>query len=183
MSVFRVSYRYANSLMQLAVEKNIYQKVADDANLIFNSLNSSKEIKAILKSPVIKTELKKNLLKEIFSNKISKESLSFIDFVIQKNREDILIDIFKEFLVLCDKKEGILRANVKTAVEIEETLKNKIKEKLEKKTNQKVIASYTIDPKLIGGFIVEVDDQVLDASIKNKLRLLRKKFSEEISIN
>ncbi|MFZ5947076.1 MAG: ATP synthase F1 subunit delta [Stygiobacter sp.] len=183
MSVFRVSYRYANSLMQLAVEKNIYQKVAGDADLVFNSLNQSKEIKAVLKSPVIKTDLKKNLLKEIFSNKISKEVQSFIDFVIQKNREDILIDIFKEFLVLCDKKDGILRANVKTAVEIDESLKNKIKEKLETKTKQRVFANYSIDPKLIGGFIVEVEDQVFDASIKHKLKLLRKKFSEEISIN
>ncbi len=183
MSVFRISYRYANSLMQLANEKNIYPKVAKDAELIFNSLNQSKEIKSVLKSPVIKTELKKNLLKEIFLDKIFNETQNFIDFVIQKNREDILIDIFKEFLILCDKKEGILRASVKTAVEIDDTIKNKIKEKLENKTNKKVYANYSVDPILIGGFIINIEDQVFDASVKHKLKLLRKKFSEEISIN
>ncbi|MCX7876009.1 MAG: ATP synthase F1 subunit delta [Melioribacteraceae bacterium] len=183
MSIYRVSYRYANSLMQLAEEKNIYSKVAKDADLIFNSLSQSKEVKAILKSPVVKSDLKKKLLNEIFSNKISNETQNFIDFVILKNREDILIEIFKEFLVLCDKKDGVLRAKVKTAVEVEDTIKNKIKEKLELKTQQKVFANYTIDKNLIGGFIVEIGDQVFDASIKHQLKLLRKKFSEEISIN
>lgn len=182
MSVFRVSYRYANSLMLLAEEKNIFQEVAKDADLIFNTINNSKELKVILKSPVIKTELKKKLLNEIFSNKISSETLSFIEFVIQKNREDILLEIFKEFLVLCDKKNKILRAKVKTAVELDESLKSKLTSKLESRTNQKVIANYLLDQKIIGGFVVEIDDQVYDASVKHQLAQLRKKFSEEISI-
>jgi len=182
MSVFRVSYRYANSLMLLAEEKNIFQEVAKDADLIFNTINNSKELKVILKSPVIKTELKKKLLNEIFFNKISSETLSFIDFVIQKNREDILLEIFKEFLVLCDKKNKILRAKVKTAVELDESLKSKLTSKLESRTNQKVIANYLLDQKIIGGFVVEIDDQVYDASVKHQLAQLRKKFSEEISI-
>ena len=182
MSVFRVSYRYANSLRLLAEEKNIFQEVAKDADLIFNTINNSKELKVILKSPVIKTELKKKLLNEIFSNKISSETLSFIDFVIQKNREDILLEIFKEFLVLCDKKNKILRAKVKTAVELDESLKSKLTSKLESRTNQKVIANYLLDQKIIGGFVVEIDDQVYDASVKHQLAQLRKKFSEEISI-
>lgn len=182
MSVFRVSYRYANSLMLLAEEKNIFQEVAKDADLIFNTINNSIELKVILKSPVIKTELKKKLLNEIFSNKISSETLSFIDFVIQKNREDILLEIFKEFLVLCDKKNKILRAKVKTAVELDESLKSKLTSKLESRTNQKVIANYLLDQKIIGGFVVEIDDQVYDASVKHQLAQLRKKFSEEISI-
>jgi len=182
MSVFRVSYRYANSLMLLAEEKNIFQEVAKDADLIFNTINNSKELKVILKSPVIKTELKKKLLNEIFSNKISSETLSFIDFVIQKNREDILLEIFKEFLVLCDKKNKILRAKVKTAVELDESLKSKLTSKLESRTNQKVIANYLLDQRIIGGFVVEIDDQVYDASVKHQLAQLRKKFSEEISI-
>lgn len=182
MSVFRVSYRYANSLMLLAEEKNIFQEVAKDADLIFNTINNSKELKIILKSPVIKTELKKKLLNEIFSNKISSETLSFIDFVIQKNREDILLEIFKEFLVLCDKKNKILRAKVKTAVELDESLKSKLTSKLESRTNQKIIANYLLDQKIIGGFVVEIDDQVYDASVKHQLTQLRKKFSEEISI-
>jgi len=182
MSVFRVSYRYANSLMLLAEEKNIFQEVAKDADLIFNTINNSKELKVILKSPVIKTELKKKLLNEIFSNKISSETLSFIDFVIQKNREDILLEIFKEFLVLCDKKNKILRAKVKTAVELDESLKSKLTSKLESRTNQKVIANYLLDQKIIGGFVVEIDDQVYDASVKHQLAQLRKKFSEEINI-
>lgn len=182
MSVFRVSYRYANSLMLLAEEKNIFQEIAKDADLIFNTINNSKELKIILKSPVIKTELKKKLLNEIFSNKISSETLSFIDFVIQKNREDILLEIFKEFLVLCDKKNKILRAKVKTAVELDESLKSKLTSKLESRTNQKIIANYLLDQKIIGGFVVEIDDQVYDASVKHQLTQLRKKFSEEISI-
>lgn len=182
MSVFRVSYRYANSLMLLAEEKNIFQEVAKDAELIFNSISNTKELKIYLKSPVIKTDVKKKLLYEIFINKISSETLSFIQFVVQKNREDILLEIFKEFLVLCDKKNKTLRAKVKTAVELDDSLKAKLVNQLETRTKQKIIANYFTDQKIIGGFIVEIEDQVYDASVKHQLAQLRKKFSEEISI-
>lgn len=183
MSVYRVSYRYANSLMQLAEEKKIYGKIVQDAELVFGALESSKELRVILKSPVIKSTEKTKLVSTIFAKKVSIETEKFLEFVIEKGREDILFEIFKEFINLRDKKEGILRTRIVSAVELTEPVKKKITTKLEKQTEKTVQANYVVNEKIIGGFIAEVGDKVYDASISHQLKLLRKKFSEEISIS
>jgi F-type H+-transporting ATPase subunit delta len=183
MSVYRISYRYANSLMQLAEEKKIFKKISDDTDLIFNTLNSSKELRAVLKSPVIKSNDKKSLLTKIFGKKICTETSSFLDFIVEKNREDILFDIFRELLALIDKKNNVVRAKVVTAVDLNDKLRQKMVGDLEKKSSKKIVADYKLDQDLIGGFIVRIEDTVYDASIKHQLSLLRKKFSEEINIS
>lgn len=183
MSVFRISYRYANSLMLLAEEKNIFNKISDDADLIFNTLNGSKELRAVLKSPVVKSTDKKALLEKIFQNKISGDTNSFLNFVVEKNREDLLFDIFKEFLALVDKKNGVVKARVVSAIDLNDQIKQKMVVDLEQKTNKKISANYSVDPNIIGGFIVRIQDTVFDATVKNQLNLLRKKFSQEIKIS
>ncbi|OGV05721.1 MAG: ATP synthase F1 subunit delta [Ignavibacteria bacterium RIFOXYA2_FULL_37_17] len=126
---------------------------------------------------------KKSLLQKIFENKISNETASFVGFVVEKNREDILFDIFKEFIALADKKNGIIKAKVVSASELNDQLKQKMIVDLSKKTNKKVSANYNVDANLIGGFIVRIEDTVYDASVKHQLNLLRKKFSEEINLS
>lgn len=183
MSVYRISYRYANSLLLLAEEKNIFGKISDDADIIFNTLSGSKELRALLKNPVVKGEIKKSLLEKIFKEKISGETMSFVNFILEKNREEILLEIFKEFLALVDKKNGVVKARITSAVDLNYMLKQKIVADLEKKTNRKVSADYSIDSNMIGGFIIRIEDTVYDASVKHQLSLLRKKFSEEINIS
>jgi len=182
MSDYRISYRYANSLLQLSEERKILKQVYDDSELICNTLAKSKELRAVLKNPVLKSKEKKDLIKKIFENKVSSESISFMNFVIDKNREDILFEIYKEFLNLRDIKEGIIRAGVKSAVELSDPLRQKIEQKLSSRTNKKVKADYTVDNSIIGGFVVKINDTVVDASVKHQLELLRKKFSEEVNL-
>ncbi len=183
MSVYKVSYRYANSLYQFAEEKKVVEKVAADADLIFNTLSASKELRRVLKNPIIKPEDKKNLIKAVFEQKIDAETKGFVTFVIEKGREDILLEIFREYLNIHDKKVGILRAKITSAVDFNEATRKSILGSLEKKTNKQVVASYLVDPKIIGGFIAEIDDTVYDTSVRQQLKLLRKKFSEEINIS
>jgi F-type H+-transporting ATPase subunit delta len=183
MSVYRISYRYANSLIQLAEEKKIFNKISADANLVFNTLQSSKELRAILKSPIIKLNDKKSLLQKIFDKKISSQLQNFIDFVVEKNREEILTEIFQEFLNLVDKKNNLARARITTAIELNEQQKQNMEKKLQSNTGRKISADYKINENIIGGFIVNINDVVYDASVKHQLNLLRKKFSEETVIN
>jgi len=183
MSVFRISYRYANSLFQLAVELDSLKSFADDAGLIANTIDKSKELKALLKNPIVKTVDKKNIMAKIFDKKIGNHILDFIKFVIDKNREDILYEIMIEFLNLRDIKEGIIRAKVFSTSELTDKIKKEINSKLEAKTNKKVFSQYSIDSSLIGGFVVKVEDTVIDASVARQLELLRKKLKEDISIS
>lgn len=182
MSVFRISYRYANSFFQLAEEKKSLKKFADDVELVLNTLVHSKELRTVLRNPVIKQIEKKKLITNIFGSRIQKATVEFLEFIIEKNREDILTEIMNEFLNLRDQKEGIIRTRITSSVELTDPVKKEIISKLEERTGNKIKPEYHLDQNIIGGFIVKIRDTVLDASVKHQLELLRKKFSEEISI-
>lgn len=182
MSVYRISYRYANSFFQLAEEKKSLKNIAEDVEIIYNTFVQSKELRAILRNPVIKQKDKKNLLSKIFGAKIRKETSDFLEFIVAKGREDIITEIMKEFLNLRDEKEGIVRTNIVSSIELTDDVKKNLTSTLEKRTSKKVKTDYSVDPNIIGGFIVKIKDTVYDASVKHQLELLRKKFSQEISI-
>ncbi|MCX7797907.1 MAG: ATP synthase F1 subunit delta [Melioribacter sp.] len=182
MSVYRISYRYANSLYQLALEKGVLDKIAADVELVFLTMEKSRELRALLKNPVLKQDKKKELLQKIFESKVSKDVLDFIDFVIEKKREDILYEIFREFMNIRDEKEGIIRAQIVTASEIDESLKKQFEFVIEKKEQKKVKSQFVINPEIIGGYVIKYNDMVIDASLKHQLERLRKKFLEDISI-
>ncbi len=182
MSVYRISYRYANSLFLLAEEKVSLKKFSEDAEFIFNTVQGSKELRAVLRNPVIKQKDKKNILTVLFNTKVSKEIIDFLCFIVDKNREDLLYEIMTEFLNLRDQKEGIIRTEITSVVELNDDIKNNMVKNLERQTSKTIQSKYNLDPGLIGGFVVKIKDTVIDASVKHQLEILRKKFSEEISI-
>jgi F-type H+-transporting ATPase subunit delta len=176
MAETKVSIRYANSLLDLTSEKNNLEVISKDMELIYTAIDSSKELKRLLESPVVKSEMKQSILSEIFKNKISADSLNFIKFVVDKNREDILDSIIKKFLELRDEKLGLVRVEVKTSFDFTDEQKEKLRKRLENILNKKAHLSFIIDKTIVGGFIAKVGDTVFDASIKHQLELLRKEF-------
>ncbi|MCK9281173.1 MAG: ATP synthase F1 subunit delta [Melioribacteraceae bacterium] len=183
MGNFRVASRYAKSLIRLSEEKSIFNSVSESADLVFNTLKNSKELRAVLKNPIIKQETKMEILKQIFSGKVSSEVDTFFNLIIEHNREDILFEIISRFIDLKNEKLGIVNAVVKSAIELDDETKSKIQKQLEDFTKKKVILSFKVDISLIGGFVVLINDQVIDSSIKNQLKLLKKKLMSETILN
>lgn len=179
MSEFSVSSRYASALMHLAEENNSVDSVSRDMELLFNTIDSSKELKSVLKSPIIKDQQKLDILKEIFSEKISDVSFNFIKFVVDKNRDDMLHSIVKNYLKIRDKKLGLINVVVTSAVNFSEEQILKLKTKIEEITRKKASLSFNIDKSVIGGFLVKIDDTIFDASVKRQLEILRHKFLTE----
>ncbi|KUO60837.1 hypothetical protein APF79_04985 [bacterium BRH_c32] len=183
MGNFRVASRYAKSLIRLSEEKDIFNSVAESADLVFNTLKNSKELRAVLRNPVVKQEIKKEVLKEIFSGKVTSEVDTFFNLVIEHNREDILFEIITRFIDLKNEKLGIVNAVVKSAIDLDDESKARILKELEDFTKKKVIITFKVDSSLIGGFMVLINDQVIDSSIKNQLKLLKKKLVSETILN
>jgi len=176
MAETKVSTRYANSLLDMSSGKNNLDEISKDMELVYTVINSTKELKNLLKSPVIKTEMKQSILSEIFKNKITDDSLNFIKFVVEKNREDILVSIIEKFLELRDEKIGLVRVEVKTSFDFTDEQKDKLKKRLEYILNKEAHLNFILDKTIVGGFIARVGDTVYDASIKHQLELLRKEF-------
>lgn len=184
MADFRVLHRYATSLLETAIEKKNLEAVTSDIQLIVETLKQSKQLENMLESPVIKPELKLKILKEIFINKISIETMDFIQFVISKKRENLLQSIGNRFLELRDEHLGIASVKVTAATEFTNEQKSVLQDRLEKMLNKKVRLSFKTEKELVGGFIAKVGDTLYDASIKHQLELLRKQFlTGDLSLN
>jgi F-type H+-transporting ATPase subunit delta len=184
MADFRVLHRYAVSLLETAVEKKNLDVVTTDVQLLVDTLKQNRKLELMLESPVIRPELKLKILEEVFGKRISKESMDFLEFVISKQRENLLQSIGNRFLELRDEYLGIANVVVTAASEFTNEQKNVLQSRLEKILNKKVRLNFKIDLDLVGGFIAKVGDTLYDASIKHQLELLKKQFlTGELSLN
>ncbi len=184
MADFRILHRYATSLLETAIEKNNLDAVTADIKLLVETLDQNRQLQLMLDSPVVRPETKLSVMKEIFANKISKESMDFVEFVISKKRESLLNSIGKRYLELQDEHLGIANVMVTSAFDFTIDQKNVLQSKLEKILDKKVRLNFKTDLNLVGGFIAKVDDTLYDASIRHQLELLKKQFlTGDISLN
>ncbi|HLG32376.1 MAG TPA: ATP synthase F1 subunit delta [Ignavibacteriaceae bacterium] len=181
---FKISHRYAVSLLESVIEKKKTEKVILDIQLIVNTLQSSNELQVALQSPVIKTEIKEKIIVELFKSKIDNDSLEFIKFVIEKRREDFLLSIALRFLELYDEHIGVANVEIKTAFEFTKDQKESLQKRIEQILKKKARLNYKLDTDLIGGFVAQVGDTRYDASLSHQLELLKKQFLKgNISLN
>ncbi|NWF87983.1 MAG: ATP synthase F1 subunit delta [Ignavibacteriaceae bacterium] len=178
----KISTRYASSLLDSAVEKNLLDTISNDVEFVSLVLKQNPNLIRMLENPVVKSELKGSILTEIFKTRISQETLEFVLFVIKKNRENILNSILEKFKELRDLKLGYVNVNVMVASEFTSSQKEELKTKLQNELKKKVRMNFQVDEKLLGGFIIQAGDTVYNASIKHQLDLLRKHFNKESTL-
>ncbi len=176
----KVSFRYASSLLGLAVEKKILDAVSMDIEFLKSAIQENAHLRSLLESPVVKPQIKASIIEEILS-KGHTETKKFVRFVIDKSRENLLYGIASKFLELRDEHIGFVTVSIKTAYEFTDEQKKRLKEKLENFLNKKVGFSFKIDKSLIGGFVAQVNDTVYNASLKHQLDLLRVQLLENSS--
>jgi F-type H+-transporting ATPase subunit delta len=174
----KVSARYALSLLDSAIQKDLLDTVSDDIEFISSVLKQNLNLLRMLENPVVKTEMKSSILEEIFKNKVNSETMEFILFVVKKKREEILSSILEKFKELRDLKLGFVNVNVLVASEFSDSQRNELQNKLQNVLKKKVRMSYKVDEKILGGFIVQAGDTVFNASVKHQLDLLKKHFVE-----
>lgn len=179
MSGSRVASRYVKSLLGLAVEQGALEEVHKDMILFSKVCRENRSFVNLLRSPIIRHENKRSVLKKIFDKKVSPLTLAIINIVTQKNREPILPEIASEFHNAYNVYKGIGKAYLTTTVPPDKELLE-IMENLSKKLSNKqtVEMQTSVDSNLVGGFILNVGDRQIDASVRSKLRTLSLKFEE-----
>ncbi len=179
MSEFVISTRYAKALMSISEEKRTFETVIKEISLVKNTIEQSKELRNFLTSPIISDSKKSEVLKEIFQSHVGEDVNNFLQFLVEKGRENILQDICSRFISLSNEKLNQVDVDIISAIELSTTQKEDIKLKLEAMINKKIVARFDIDSNIIGGFKARINDTVIDASIQHQLVLLKKKLFEE----
>lgn len=174
MSVIRVAHRYAKSLVLLGQETKTLDALQEEVKSMLQLIKSSKDLKFLLHSPIIKLQKKKAILNKLFEGKISDTLLRFIDLVVEKNRENVLPEILATFLEECNRIKGITQVTVTTAVAMKEDFVNSIMDILKKEFGlSKVELTTEVDEDIVGGFMLEFDNKRYDASVSHQLDRLR----------
>lgn len=173
MSANIVALRYARALFNQAGsdQKKIdsYQSSINLASQLF----SIQQANAILRSPVMPANLKKDILfYAIELESYLPEFKNFIEMLIEVNRVDLIPKISESYASLVDDYYGRVRAELITAIAIDDAYTSQIASVLQKDLNKKVLISNTVDPQVLGGFQVKIGHKVLDLSLRSKVEAL-----------
>jgi len=174
----RLAGRYAKSLMDLAIEKGQLDAVYKDMLFLQDICNNSRELVTVLKSPVIKAEKKEKILDAITKDKIGIITATFNKLLTKKGREFYLPEIITAFIQQFKDHKGIYIVKLTTAMPVSEELKKAIVNKIKADTSMQLVELNTeVKEDIIGGFILEVGNQMVDASIAYDLNNVRKQFA------
>ena len=176
MSGSRAAIRYAKAILSFALEQNKEVEVNNDMLLIASTISENDDLQMLLDSPVLKSDLKKSTLKEVFSSKVSSLSIGLIDLLIDNKRLALISEVAKKYTVLYDKLKGIEVAIVTTAVPLTKELNEQVLKKVKDITGKEATIENIVNPEIIGGFILRIGDIQYDASISNKLQVLKRQF-------
>jgi F-type H+-transporting ATPase subunit delta len=171
----KISVRYSRALFQSALEKKILDKVNEDM-IFISEICKIPETKEFLHSPVIVPSKKTEIFHAILGSNVEKITLSLIDLVVKNGRESFLPAIARVFIHETLKFKGITESVLTTAVKVDPKVLKEISGLISEVFKTKVVLEEKIDTEIIGGFILRVDDNYIDASIKNKLRKIKKEL-------
>ncbi|MBM4177973.1 MAG: ATP synthase F1 subunit delta [Ignavibacteria bacterium] len=177
MSTLKISRRYAKALLSVAVDKNILEAVTRDVETLRSTAEASRDLRSMLRSPVIESRVKKAVLQEALASTVTPEMLEFFNLVIDKGRGDLWREISGQFRSLVDGIEKIERIEVTSAVEIEASQRSALETSIGKKLGKKVVASYRVDPAIMGGAVIRIGDQIQDGSLRHQLHVLKHKLA------
>jgi F-type H+-transporting ATPase subunit delta len=174
----RLAQRYAKSLIDLSGELDQLDPVHDDIMLLDGIAKQSREFVLMLKSPIISADKKNKIIDAVTENKISKITRTFIKLLCSKNRESVLPEIISSFIEQYNTIRGIHKVKLTTAYPVTEEIKNSFISKIKTGGSTKNIELETVvNEKLIGGFVLEMEGKLIDASILRDLKDVKKQFA------
>lgn len=174
----RAATRYAAALLGVAVERGEIDAVDADILSLEKMIGGTPDFALFLKSPVINKERKKKALTAVCEGRIGKTTFTFVMLLAAKGREDLLPAIIGRFRKLRDEHLGILDVTARSASKFTPDQGKRLSERLETVTGKKVRIHFEEDRALIGGFTIQYEDTVWDASVRRQMELLRERLIE-----
>ena len=173
----RAAIRYAKAILAFALEQKAEQDVQKDFQQLLETVNGSSELADFIESPVLDTAAKKTTIEKLFPNQ-SKATQQAMVLLAENQRIDLLTQVAQEYQDRYDALQGIQKAVVTTAVVLEASLEKEVLVIAQKMTDQKVVLENSIDPAILGGFILQLGDQQYNACVAQQLQTLKQELTE-----
>lgn len=173
----RLASRYAKSLLDLAIEKGLLEQVYADMLWLQSVCRSNRDFVNLLKSPVIKSDKKNKILQAVTAGKLDQLTTSFNTLLVNKNRESFLPEITTAFIKQYKEYKGIRTVKLTTAQPLTDETKKAIVTQVKKTGGfDNIELEEMIDEDIIGGFKLQIEDKMIDASIAYDLKAIAKQF-------
>ena len=177
MSNVRLATRYAKSLLGLAIERGELEKAYTDMQWLQSVCKSNRDFIGMLRSPVIKSDAKGKIVKAVAGDNIGQLTNTFIHLLISKGRESALPEIATSFIHQYKEVKKIHSVKLTTAAPLSDDLKNSIVDHIKSTTDMQNIELETaVNENIIGGFVIQTGDKLVDASIAYDLKEIARQF-------
>ena len=174
----RVAKPYARALYDAAVEQNALPAVVADVRGLTETMEQSEEFARFLSSPLLSPQMKSETFQNLFAESVHPLTLNFLRLLALKQRERYLLAIGEVLLAIVDEAAGRLVAKVTTAVSMTAAQQAELAQQLRTYSGKEVRLETTVDAAVQGGFIVQLDDTVFDASVATQLRRLKQQLAK-----
>jgi len=171
MKVNRAAIRYSKASLEYAMEKNIADQVEKDFKVILSAVSDSNDLREFLSNPVLPSQLKFKTIMKVFSS-LNDETKSIISLLSENRRLDLLALVAENYIASYQKAQGKITALVTSAIPLDELMRKEVLNKAKKITDFQVELKNKVDPSIIGGFILNVGDLQINASVTNQLEAL-----------
>jgi F-type H+-transporting ATPase subunit delta len=179
----KIAAPYARALFDFSVEKNIMHQITADFQNLEVFLNEADELMEYLNNPVVSQKAKSEILTKILKSQVNTETFKFLMVLVNRDRINLLKSVIAKYLELVYETASIKMIEVSTAYPLANLQKNTLIQKLKELTNAREIRLViTVDPSLIGGFLIKTESKVIDFTIKNQFQKLAKHLDTVLEI-
>lgn len=175
----RASRRYATALFQTAQKQNSLDAVQKDLALILQLMEQTPALRNMWESPLLPGGRKRDLIDRLFANSVDKLTLSFLRLLVDKRREEILETVEREMRDLADAAHHLVRAEAIFAIAPTPAEQSDLQRSLEQRTGEQVNLTVQVDPAILGGVVVRMQDTIIDGSVRGTLERLREQLLQE----
>jgi len=172
----QVARRYATALFRTAKKVDQVNRILEDTKAIADLLRKDPNLKKFLEAPQILDQYKKELFTSAFEHLISEALFSFLILALEKHRIEYFLAMAEEYERLVKEDQGILQAHVITARALDRAFASRLKEELEKNTGKRIEMILVVEPEIIGGIIVILENKIIDKSIRHQLDELKEEM-------
>ena len=172
--------RYALALVKYVQETGAGPVVASEAERLFRILHDVPDLQDMMAATddIVSPFDKKKLLQDALGGRLSPELSRFLTLLNRNGRMNMAQEILRDFVTLYFRSIGVRQAKLITAQEPSERLLQRLKALVKEKRGDDVVINVTVDPSIIGGFVFDVDEYLMDASVKHQLDKIREQFIE-----